>query len=127
MGGHNDDCVPCLQGILASGHDNAAVAVNACHQQVIPGPQLLQRNPQYRRISPHPEFQSLGLVGHDFIQCLYVAAHGVLHGPYILQYDVGCQHLGVYDAPQVQGVDYIFKGYFINLGDQLGPGLAGCI
>ena len=103
MGGHNDDCVPCLQGILASGHDNAAVAVDACHQQVIPGPQLLQRNPQYRRISPHPEFQSLGLVGHDFIQCLYVAAHGVLHGPHILQDDVGRQHLGIYKAGLEEG------------------------
>ena len=64
---------------------------------------LLQRNPQHRRIPPHSEFQRLGLVGHDFIQCLYVAAHGVLHGPHILQDDVGRQHLGIYKAGLEEG------------------------
>ena len=52
---------------------------------------------------PHSEFQRLGLVGHDFIQCLYVAAHGVLHGPHILQDDVGRQHLGIYKAGLEEG------------------------
>ena len=81
----------------------------------------------FSRIPPHSEFQRLGLVGHDFIQSLYVAAHGVLHSPNILQDDVGRQHLGIYNAPQVQGVNNIFKGYLVHLGDQLGPGLAGRI
>ena len=68
VSGYNDDRVAYLNGILTTGNADAAVAVQASHQKVLPEIQFCKRNVRYGRFLADGKFQCFCIVVQNVIK-----------------------------------------------------------